>query len=80
MNARVEIEPGVFRQLPSPSEISRGALDGMPFAPLSRRQRILNQVSDPAVKKSLIMRWLELREIWGDEAEQLIRDNGLEAA
>lgn len=47
---------------------------------MRRRQRILDAISDPAAKKSLIMRWLERREIWGDEAEQLIHDNKLEAA
>ena len=46
---------------------------------LDNRQRLLDQVSDPVVRKILIMRWLERRQIWGDEAEKLIRDNGLES-
>lgn len=44
----------------------------------TRRQRILDVISDPSVKKMLVMRWLERREIYGDEAEELIRENGLE--
>lgn len=75
----IEVEPGVFRDCPD-SEMSQEALELMPLVPLSRRQRILDTISDPAVKKILIMRWLERREIWGEEAEDLIRDNGLESA
>jgi len=44
---------------------------------MQARQRILDQLEDPCVRKILIMAWLSRREIWGDEAEQLIRDNGL---
>lgn len=42
-----------------------------------RCQRILDQIEDLAVRKILILAWLGRREIWGDEAEQLIIDNGL---
>jgi hypothetical protein len=76
MNTHVAIEAATSLN----RAIASDALDAMPFGPLARRQRMLDQVSDPAVKKILVMRWLEKREIWGDEAEQLIKDNGLEAA
>lgn len=47
---------------------------------LRSRQRILDQFDSPQVRKILIMHWLQRREIWGDEAERLIRDNALEGA
>jgi hypothetical protein len=80
MATRLEIEPDIFRDRETVGELTQQALDAMPFGPLARRQRMLDQVRDLAVKKILVMRWLEKREIWGDEAEQLIKDNGLEAA
>lgn len=46
----------------------------------SRRQNILDQISDRSVKKLIIMRWWERGEIEPSEAENLIRSNGLEAA
>lgn len=44
------------------------------------RQRILDQISDPAVRKLLVMRWWEGGAISPDDAERLIHDNHLEAA
>lgn len=44
------------------------------------RQKILDQIDDPSVKKILIMRWWEWREIAPSQAELLIRSNALEAA
>ena len=45
-----------------------------------RRQRILDQVSDPSVRKMLIMGWYERGEITHSEARRLIKSNKLEAA
>lgn len=44
------------------------------------RQRILNRIDDPTVRKIIVMRWWERGEITPAEAEKLIRDNALEAA
>lgn len=51
----------------------------MPALP-SRRQRILDAIEDPSVKKLLVMRWLEHGEITPGEAQEFIRNNKLEAA
>lgn len=45
-----------------------------------RFQQILDQISDPAVRKLLVMRWWENGAISPAEAERLIRANRLEAA
>lgn len=45
-----------------------------------RFQQTLDQISDPAVRKLLVMRWWEGGAISPDDAERLIHDNHLEAA
>ena len=44
------------------------------------KQRILDQIEDPSVKKLIVMRWRERGEISDSETERLIRDNGLASA
>jgi hypothetical protein len=45
-----------------------------------RRQRILDRIEDPTVRKILVMRWWERSEITPAETTELIRANSLEAA
>ena len=44
------------------------------------RARILDQFTDPAVQKIIVMRWWSLRHISGDQAEQLILGRGIATA
>lgn len=68
MPPRLEIAPGCF----TPCEPLPWSMDA--------RQRILDAISDPSVKKMLVMRWWEAGEIAPTDAQQLIRGNDLEAA
>lgn len=45
-----------------------------------RFQRILDQISDPSVRKTLVMGWRERGEITDAQAERLIKSNKLEEA
>lgn len=47
---------------------------------MEHKQRILDRIDDPTVRKILVMRWWEHGEIAPGEAEKMIRDNALEAA
>lgn len=62
---------GIESSMGAPSKLDRD---------LSHLQRVLMRIEDPSARKILIMSWWERGEITPEQAELLIRENGLEAA
>jgi hypothetical protein len=65
---------------PALAERIVGIRDRLQSERKSWRQRVLDRIEDPAVCKSIVMRWWEQGEITPAQAETLIRDGGLVSA